>query len=85
MCVVIISCSSPNIWLSNEFYPNRKIIAWAATLHIIRNMDQIDTRIEGFTYNDFVSMGHTVWQELGEQIYALGFTTYSGNFLKIYD
>ena len=57
------------IWLANKCYPDRKIIVWAATYHIMRNI---------FLPGNVKPMGQTVWQTLGSQVYTLGFTAYEG-------
>lgn len=67
------------LWLVRERYPNRKIIVWAATFHIIRNIDEIERPGSTISFDDVVTMGHRVWGRLGTQIYALGFTAYSGS------
>lgn len=68
------------IWLANERYPNRKIIVWAATFHNARNLDQIETTDPELQelFDQVSVMGDVVWEALGDQIYSLGFTAYSG-------
>lgn len=68
------------IWLTREEYAGRKIIVWAATLHIIRNHRSIDRRRDGLSYDGMTVMGHNAWKDLGEQMYAVGFTAYRGNW-----
>jgi erythromycin esterase len=66
------------IWLANEWYPGRKIIVWAATFHNIRNIGAIDSRMPDLDYTKAVTMGHRVWEALGDEVYNLGFTAYEG-------
>jgi len=66
------------LWLVRDRYPDRKIIVWAATMHVLRNASTIDTRSPGFSYRGVEPMGHHVWKALGEQVYTLGFTAYEG-------
>lgn len=68
------------IWLSREYYPNRKIIVWAATFHIIHNPNLINTRTESYSYENTITMGHHVWQNMGDEVYTLGFTAYEGHY-----
>ena len=68
------------IWLASERYPDRKIIVWAATFHNARNLDQIETADPELqeVYDQISVMGDVVWEALGDQVYSLGFTAYSG-------
>lgn len=56
------------IWLSKSRFANRKIIVWAATSHIVKNISLLGHR----------PMGDVVWQALGDQVYILGFTALEG-------
>jgi erythromycin esterase len=58
------------IWLANERYPGRKIIAWAATAHVMR--DPAFEQVGGTG----PAMGQRVWEALGEESYAIGMTSY---------
>jgi len=66
------------LWLANEWYPDDKIIVWAASAHVARNLGSVDTRTPQFSYKDFVSMGQIVNEQLGAAVYSIGFTAYSG-------
>lgn len=66
------------IWLANDWYEGRKIIVWAATFHNVRNIGTIDSRMEELDYGEAVTMGHRVWEALGDEVYNLGFTAYEG-------
>jgi erythromycin esterase len=68
------------LWLANEYYPNHKIIVWAATYHLARNLETItvaDPELLTIYANGQV-MGDIVHDELGDQVYVLGITAYSG-------
>ncbi|HEX2208449.1 MAG TPA: erythromycin esterase family protein [Longimicrobium sp.] len=69
------------VWLANEHYRGRKIIVWAASLHIARAMDGLrsPTGTPGAA-NGWVPMGETVHRALGTQMYAVGFTAARGTF-----
>jgi erythromycin esterase len=60
------------LWLANERYPDRKIIAWAATSHVMRNPKFHDGHSTG------PAMGKIVWDAIGEESYAIGMTSYRG-------
>lgn len=66
------------IWLARQRYPERKIIVWAANAHIMRNQHLPILLPPRKNLGDFVAMGHTVWEEMGEDVYALVFTAYEG-------
>jgi len=60
-------------WLVNTRYRGRKIIVWAHTLHAMRSPEATSPgRAVGYT------MGHGVWEALGTESFAIGFTSYNG-------
>jgi len=67
------------LWLERTAYPNRKIIVWAASSHIMRNQGEINTMEPRFSFAGVRTMGEGVWKELGTSMYALGFTAYEGS------
>ena len=67
------------LWLVQQKYPTRKIIVWAATFHIMRNPETINTGYQSsFTYRGMTTMGHVVANALGKQAYAVGFIASQG-------
>ena len=66
------------IWQANDNYPNKKIIVWAATVHIARNLPNIEVVGNPKMYEGVVTMGDVAWETLGNQLYAIGFTAYQG-------
>ncbi|MCA8957811.1 MAG: erythromycin esterase family protein, partial [Planctomycetes bacterium] len=66
------------VWLANQHYRGRKIIVWAATMHIARNLPSIDTEDEDLDYRGVKSMGQHAFAALGKELYALGFVAYQG-------
>ena len=66
------------VWLANEWYPGRKIVVWAASLHVARNLGSIDTRTPKPTYSNFTSMGQVAHEQLGKAVYTVGFTACRG-------
>ena len=65
------------IFLAREYYPNEKIIVWAATGHNLRNSHLIKTNGRQ-RYAGSTIMGDFIAQDLGEEIYSIGFITYEG-------
>ncbi|MBI3862132.1 MAG: erythromycin esterase family protein [Planctomycetia bacterium] len=80
------------VWLSRSAYPNRKIIVWAASMHLMRNPATvkmlaigedgrpISPRESRTIYDKTVTLGHAAWQELGDDIYSITFTAAEGEF-----
>lgn len=62
------------IWLANEGFRGRKIIAWAANAHVMRT-DRLSPAA-----GTGPSMGLGVWESLGEESYAIGTTSYRGTY-----
>jgi len=67
------------IWLANVWYPGRKIIVWAASLHAARSIEAIDSQPIGY-YKGYITMGTLIREKLGEAVYTVGFTAYQGRF-----
>jgi erythromycin esterase len=77
------------IWLMRSRYPGRKYVVWAATLHISRNLHQLDVEENTETpwgislqelYRHKKVMGDYLREELGDTMYALGFTAFEGEY-----
>jgi erythromycin esterase len=68
------------LWLAEERFPNRKIIVWAATFHIVRDRERIDPVSPDLDYAGLVSMGGIVGSALGDDAYMLGFVAYFGGY-----
>ncbi len=74
------------MWLAREAHPQRKIIVLAATGHIIRNPQMIDTMMPERPYPaGQTTMGHLVSQALGTAVYSVGFTAYEGHYGRLGD
>lgn len=69
------------VWLANTWYPGRKIIVWAATSHIARNTAHLSDiyTIRPYARGWTVHMGAEAYEELGPQMYAIGFTAATGS------
>jgi len=68
------------LWLLESRYRGEKIIAWAASMHIARDVPAIDTKLPRLNYARYRTMGQGVWDELKEQMYAIAFTAYDGAY-----
>jgi len=74
--------------LATEKYPQRKIIVWAASYHLMRNSTTIDTVIvketggvkREPTYLNSTIMGDEVFKKLGKEIYSIGFLAAEGEW-----
>jgi hypothetical protein len=66
------------VWLAKQRYPKRKIIVWAATMHIARDVHTIDTGKPTLSYRGVEPMGHHLYKALGKDMLAFGFTAHSG-------
>jgi erythromycin esterase len=69
------------VWLAREAYPKRKIIVWAASLHLMRNPTTVrpqDNPLPQDYYRGIVTMGHEVYKALGKETYTLAFMAAEG-------
>ena len=66
------------IWLAKKRHPNKKIIVWAASFHIARNVKKIEVPDGSMTYEKTIPMGELIAKEFGKDAYTIGFTTYDG-------
>ena len=65
-------------WLVTEEFPNRKIIVWAASFHIVRNIQQIEVPDGSVDYSELTQMGSQAHETLQSKLYTVGFTAYQG-------
>jgi erythromycin esterase-like protein len=63
------------VWLAKQAHPTRRIIVWAGTSHITRNRGSILNEPD-----PLVSMGDWIDKAMGPEVYALGFTAFSGRW-----
>lgn len=64
-------------WLANERYSGKKIIVWAASMHIARNLPTVKS--PALSYAKLVNMGQGVHDAFKSQVYTIGFTAYEGS------
>jgi len=56
-------------WLLNDTYKDKKVIIWAHNGHIARGLDPM------------LPMGHFLKEEFKDDLYAIGFTGYNGEYI----
>ena len=70
------------VWLANVWYPGRKIIVWAASSHIARDVAHLQSENAGHPFQApgwSVHMGAEAYPALGAQMYTIGFTAAEGS------
>lgn len=65
-------------WLADEYYPDRKIIVWAASFHLMRNAAAIDVIDGRLSYATTVPMGDGVHAALKDDYYSIMFIAAEG-------
>jgi uncharacterized protein (TIGR03067 family) len=80
------------VWLARSAYPKRKIIVWAASMHIARNPAEIkliakdaegrpvEPRQAVTHFDNAQTLGHVAWRELKNEMYSVAFTAAEGVF-----
>ena len=61
------------------------MIVWAATFHIVRDIEGIERIDSSVQYDGVVTMGEVAAQILGDAAYMLGFIAYSGYYGRWWD
>jgi erythromycin esterase len=67
------------VWLAQEIYPDRKMIVWAASFHLMREAATIDTGERDLNYANVVPMGQVAFDALGDDYYSVMFTASRGS------
>jgi hypothetical protein len=65
-------------WLAKEYYPDRKIIVWAASRHLMRGGPGIQWLEGTGSYAETVATGDVAHRLLGEDYYSVMFTAWRG-------
>ena len=70
------------VWLANACYPDRRLIVWAASSHVMHNSRSVEMAGPNGTWTYDVDpwepMGNRVREQLGTSIYTIGFIAYEG-------
>ncbi|MEW4526542.1 erythromycin esterase family protein [Maioricimonas sp. JC845] len=65
-------------WLAREYYPDRKIIVWAASFHLMRNAPDVEVVDGSIDYSETVPMGEVARELLGDDWYSVMFVANRG-------
>ena len=65
-------------WLASTRFPDRKMIVWAASFHIVRNIQEIEVPDGSVDYSKMTQMGTLVHQNMKQKIFTVGFTAHQG-------
>jgi erythromycin esterase len=72
-------------WLAERVYPDRKIVVWAASFHIMRNAPTVKGVNDEAPYDTTVPMGQAVLARFAGQVYSVAFCAYRGQAGRMYD
>lgn len=72
------------VWLADEYYQGRKLIVWAATRHMVHRQKEIVYPAQPGMYDEMDSAGETVFAELGDEVYTIGFTAGGGEIGSVF-
>jgi erythromycin esterase len=73
------------LWLLEHGFPGSKVIVWAATLHVARHVEDLEIVGSSLTYDGYTTMGQVVWDGIGSNAYAVGFTAGGGQVGRWFD
>jgi erythromycin esterase len=72
-------------FLANEYFPDKKIILWAATSHLTHNPEQISFPANHDAYsNKTDTAGEGAFRALGDDLYTIGFTAIRGDVGNVF-
>jgi erythromycin esterase len=69
------------VWLAQTAYPDRKLIVWAASAHLARNIESVRPQsnfIPSNFYQGSVTMGHDAAKVIGDNLYSIMFSAAEG-------
>ena len=72
------------VWLATEYFPDRKIIVWAATFHGMHAIREVRHPDDPFLYQVTTVAGMPSKAALGEQLYTIGFEASGGTYARIH-
>jgi erythromycin esterase len=72
------------VWLAQNRYAGRKIIVWAATVHIVHNIQTVESTLYPNVYHGTENMGQVVHEELRDESYMIGFTACEGQYGSVF-
>jgi erythromycin esterase len=72
-------------WLAERVYPDRKIVVWAASFHIMRNAPTVKGVNDETPYDTTVPMGEAVLTRFAGRVYSVAFCAYRGKAGRMYE
>ena len=77
-----INMAETLVWLAKEYYPDRKLIVWAASSHLSYNSDRIEWHQDAGEWapddSGWTPMGELAHDELGDDFYVIDCIAYEG-------
>ncbi|MCP9290692.1 erythromycin esterase family protein [Gracilimonas sediminicola] len=74
------------IWIAEELHPSKKIIVWAANVHLARDMsDIVAPEDPDFSFADFETAGKVAGQYFEDELFTINFTGLTGNWARWFD
>lgn len=70
--------------VADSLYPDRKIIVWAATAHLIRNSATIRSLDPDVKYGAYRLAGDYLGRAFGDQLYTIGFVAHGGKYGDVF-
>lgn len=64
------------IWMAKKYYPDRKIIVWAASPHTMRAPSELRADPIGMQ----ATLGDGVWKVFGKEMYSIALVSYEGKY-----
>lgn len=73
-------------WLARHRFAGRKIVVWANTFHIAREVDLIDVNspVHMRLFRTFQPLGEVARKELGDEMYTVAVLAYQGNYGTVF-
>jgi len=74
------------VWLAGTFYPDKKIILWAANIHAAREMSNVVALEDpDFPIFEYETIGGVAGEVFGEELYVISFTGLNGSYGRWFD
>lgn len=66
------------LWILNERFPDRRVVAWCPNQDLLRDLRAIETGKEDFDFSRFETFADPVFEALGDAAYSVAFTAIGG-------
>lgn len=67
------------IFWARDFYPNRKLIVWAHSVHLARATSTVEELETNFRFNETVPAGQHIHDAFGRDVYSIMFIAHGGS------